>query len=99
MNDKFDELAKGLAQSVTRRGALKKFGVALVMPVAFIFARLDANAGAAARWVPFPSMQWWRQGFALGALPDGRLIAAGGYGSFSFGSAETFIPATGSWVP
>ena len=30
MNEKFDELAKGLAQSVTRRGALKKFGVGLV---------------------------------------------------------------------
>ena len=29
MNDKFDELAKGLAQSFTRRGALKKFGVGL----------------------------------------------------------------------
>ena len=29
MNDKFDELAKELAQSVTRRGALKKFGVGL----------------------------------------------------------------------
>jgi hypothetical protein len=29
MNDKFDELAKGLAQSATRRGALKKFGVGL----------------------------------------------------------------------
>ena len=29
MNDKFDELAKGLAQSVTRRTALKKFGVGL----------------------------------------------------------------------
>jgi hypothetical protein len=29
MNDKFDELAKGLVQSVTRRGALKKFGVGL----------------------------------------------------------------------
>ena len=27
MNNKFDELAKGLAQTVTRRGALKKFGV------------------------------------------------------------------------
>ncbi len=27
MNDKFDELTKGLAQSVTRRGALRKFGV------------------------------------------------------------------------
>ena len=30
MNNQFDELAKGLAQSVTRRGALKKFGVGLV---------------------------------------------------------------------
>ena len=27
MNDQFDELTKGMAQSVTRRGALKKFGV------------------------------------------------------------------------
>jgi hypothetical protein len=27
MNDTFDELAKGMAQPVTRRGALKKFGV------------------------------------------------------------------------
>ena len=30
MNDKFDELAKAMAQSVTRRSALKKFGVGLV---------------------------------------------------------------------
>ena len=30
MSGKFDELAKGLAQSVTRRQALKKFGVGLV---------------------------------------------------------------------
>ena len=29
MNNKFDELAKGLAQSATRRVALKKFGVGL----------------------------------------------------------------------
>jgi hypothetical protein len=29
MNNKFDELAKGMAQSVTRRAALKKFGVGL----------------------------------------------------------------------
>ena len=29
MNRKLDELAKGLAQSVTRRQALKKFGVGL----------------------------------------------------------------------
>ena len=29
MNNKFDELAKGMAQSVTRRGALKQFGLGL----------------------------------------------------------------------
>src|SRR6266566_865524 len=29
MNNQFDELTKRLAQSVTRRGALKKFGVGL----------------------------------------------------------------------
>jgi hypothetical protein len=29
MNNKFDELAKSMAQSVTRRGALKKFGLGL----------------------------------------------------------------------
>jgi len=29
MNNKFDELAKGLAQSVTRRQAFKRFGVGL----------------------------------------------------------------------
>ena len=29
MNNKFDELTKSVAQSVTRRGALKKFGVGL----------------------------------------------------------------------
>src|SRR5881409_3278591 len=29
MNKKFDELTKSMAQSVTRRGALKKFGVGL----------------------------------------------------------------------
>jgi len=29
MSNKFDELTKGLAQTVTRRGALKKFGVGL----------------------------------------------------------------------
>ena len=29
MSNKFDELAKGMAESVTRRGALKKFGLGL----------------------------------------------------------------------
>lgn len=29
MNNKFDEVVKAMAQSVTRRGALKKFGLGL----------------------------------------------------------------------
>ena len=33
MNDKFDQLTKSLAQSVTRRGALKKFGLGLAVVV------------------------------------------------------------------
>jgi hypothetical protein len=33
MCDRFDELAKGLAQSVTRRGALKKFGTDVAVSV------------------------------------------------------------------
>ena len=31
MSNQFDELTKGLAQSVTRRGALKQFGVGLAV--------------------------------------------------------------------
>ena len=46
MNDKFDELAKGLAQSVTRRSALKKFGVGLA-GVALAIVGLPNEAHAA----------------------------------------------------
>ena len=34
MNNQFDELTKSLAQSVTRRAALKKFGLGLAAAVA-----------------------------------------------------------------
>jgi hypothetical protein len=37
MNNQFDELAKGLAQSVTRRGALKKLGTGVAsIPLAWL---------------------------------------------------------------
>ena len=49
MNDKFDELAKGLAQSGTRRGALKKFGVGLA---GLILAALALPNGARADGLP-----------------------------------------------
>lgn len=45
MNDKFDELAKGLAQSVTRRGALKKFGLGIAcMAIALLGLANKAEA-------------------------------------------------------
>jgi len=46
MNDKFDELAKRMAQSVTRRGALKKFGVGLAgIALASLGLASSAEAG------------------------------------------------------
>ena len=45
MNEQFDELAKGLAASVTRRGALKKCGVGLAgIALAFLGLANKANA-------------------------------------------------------
>jgi hypothetical protein len=45
MNDKFDELAKVMAQSVTRRAALKKFGLGMA---AFALAALGLANNARA---------------------------------------------------
>src|SRR5579859_5846751 len=45
MNDNFDELAKGLAQSLTRRGKLKGFSAGLAgMAVACFWLATPANA-------------------------------------------------------
>ena len=48
MNNQFDELTKGLAQSVTRRAALKKFGVGLAGMALACFG-LATSAKAAAK--------------------------------------------------
>ena len=46
MNNQFDELTKGLAQSATRRAALKKFGVGLTgMALACFGLANSARAG------------------------------------------------------
>ena len=51
MNKKFDELAKGLAQSVTRRQALKKFGVGLTGMALACFGLLNkAHASNCLPW-------------------------------------------------
>ena len=45
MNNKFDELTKAMAQSVTRRAAFKKFGVSLAgMALACFGLANNANA-------------------------------------------------------
>src|SRR5262249_38657426 len=54
MNDQFDELTKGLAQSVTRRGALKKFGVGLACTVLAALG-LEKNARGAQQTSCLPS--------------------------------------------
>ena len=46
MNDKFDELAKSMAQSVNRRGALKRFGAGVASVVlASVGLTNEAQAG------------------------------------------------------
>ncbi len=50
MNNKFDELAIGMAQTVTRRGALKKFGAGLAgIALAAIGMTNNAQADPAAK--------------------------------------------------
>jgi len=45
MNTKFDELTKSMAQSVTRRGALKKFGVGLAGMALACFGLVPKSEG------------------------------------------------------
>ena len=51
MNNKFDEFAKGLAQSVTRRAALKKFGAGLA-GIALVILGLANKSEAGGRRPP-----------------------------------------------
>jgi hypothetical protein len=44
MNNQFDELTKSLAQSVTRRAALRRFGVGLVAAIAASLGIRSASA-------------------------------------------------------
>lgn len=53
MNNQFDELTKNLAQSVTRRAALKKFGVGLAGMALACFGlanKADAKPDKIPRW-------------------------------------------------
>ena len=75
MNNEFDELAKGLAaQSVTRRGALKKFGVSLA---GFALASLGLANKADAALGGFPcssGADCGGLGLSLPACCQGRCV-------------------------
>jgi hypothetical protein len=53
MKDRFDEMTRGMAQSVTRRAALKKFGLGLAGVALACFGLADrAEAGKVGYCVP-----------------------------------------------
>jgi hypothetical protein len=72
MNNKFDELTKAMAQSVTRRAALKKFGVGIVGMALACFGL--ANKAAATSCKPggakCSSNHECCSGYCLGSFPD-----------------------------
>ena len=76
MNNKFDELTKSLAQSVTRRAALKKFGVGLAGMALACFGLAD-KAGAARPKGPQGYCEVWSSWFS-NPIYTGRCIDPNG---------------------
>jgi hypothetical protein len=72
MNNQFDELTKGLAQSVTRRAALKKFGVGLAgMALACFGLVNNAQAGRGGRYgAPCQTGADCASGYCVPAFPS-----------------------------
>jgi hypothetical protein len=58
MNNQFDQLTKGLAQSVTRRAALKKFSVGLAGMALACFGLTNKAEARPGPCVPSGSMCW-----------------------------------------
>ena len=89
MNNSFDELTKGLAQSVTRRAALKKFGVGLAgMALAcFGLANFANAAGGDCGCITDAdcSGNKWCSGY-------GGCCPAGSYGSCCCANGKTHLP-------
>ena len=73
MNNKFDELTKGLAQSVTRRAALKKFGVGLagvVLATLGLANKAEAQSGSnCVEWACHDRRAGWHVHICGGGRP------------------------------
>jgi hypothetical protein len=80
MNDKFDELAKGMAQSVTRRQVLKKFSVGLAgMALACFGLANIATAGKSKTCLPSGSLCKGDSECCSGVCDKGK-YGGGGFG-------------------
>jgi hypothetical protein len=70
----------------------------LAMLLAFVLAPPASHAGGGI-WTPDGELNVARQVHTLTVLPDGRVLAAGGYGTTgSLSSCELYDPATGEWT-
>ena len=77
MNHKFDELTKSLAQSVTRRAALKKFGVGLAGMGLGCFALTSKGAATARRGHCGIRLVPYGAAYYTGACVDTRVCNSG----------------------
>ncbi len=77
--NKFDELAKGMAQSVTRRQALKKFGVGLAGMALACFGLANIAKAAKGRCIPLGHQcDPLNPGLCCSGVCDGTFKGGGG---------------------
>ena len=78
MNDKFDELAKALAQPIARRKALKQFGVGAAVALLAVFGLATrAEAGNRKYGQPCSSTSQCKKGLVCAPeylMPNPRLV-------------------------
>ena len=111
MNTKFDELTKAMAQSVTRRAALKKFGVGLAgMALACFGLANEARAATysgyceAVRFGTPKGSKWNLTGYCIGVDPvtgdctAARSAVSGGACPTGQAGSGHASPCGGYWV-
>ena len=103
MNNKFEELIKGLAKSFTRRAVLRTFGIGLVL----VISLAATQAVYAASFVDTGSLKDACAYHTATLLSNGKVLVAGGYYDDSIEGnnsaryllkAELYDPVTGKWT-
>jgi uncharacterized membrane protein len=96
MNNKFDELTKQMAQSVTRRGALKKFGVGLAGMALACFG-LASKAKAAAPTFTTLDYPGAAATLAVDINANGQIV--GRFVESTTGTYRGFLLSSGNFTP